>query len=119
MEKEGKNKIEYKNIFIKYSANPDWPDNISHMDTRLTKLIKFRTKKFELNEYKKALEFLLECTSPITKVSEILWAFPRKEAFDILKALDGLKEEVPKLEYESIDEYDAYFDKEEVILIKL
>lgn len=94
-------------IFIRYAANPDWPDNISHKDRRFCKLTKHRTKKFELNEYEDAWKFILECVSPITKLSQILWAFPRKKALDIMQAMDGLSEtHTPEL-------FDVFVEKQE------
>lgn len=101
MKKEEKEK---KYIYIRYCANPDWPDNISHKDTRLHKLIKHRTVKFELDQYEEAWKFIMECSSPITKLSHVLWAFPRKKALDILKAMDELKSDVPDFIYEELED---------------
>ena len=89
-----------KQIFIRYAANPNWPNKISHTDKKRLNLVKVRTRVFPLDQYEEALAFLMECTIPLTKVSSILWAFPRKRAFDILQAMDLLKEEQKYLEEE-------------------
>lgn len=82
-----------KQIFIRYAANPNWPNSISHTDKNALNLVKIRTRVFPLNKYEDALKFLMECTFPLTKLSSILWSFPRKKAFDILQAMDLLQEE--------------------------
>ncbi len=102
--------MERKNdyIFIRYAANPSWPNRIAHKDTRISRLTRNRTRKFDLNDYEAAWRFLLECIAPITKMSNILWAFPRKEALDILKAMDKIKEDkysIPDFEYELLKDY--------------
>lgn len=88
----------HNNIFIKYAANPNMPYTIAHK-AGIHGLTVVRTKEFKLNEWERAWEFLMECTSPITKLEQILWAFPRKKAFDLLESIDSLKKE----DIESID----------------
>jgi hypothetical protein len=95
----------YNNIFIKYSANPNWPDSICHKDPNICNLTRVRTKKFELTQWIDAWKFIMECTSPITKLANILWAFPRKEAFDLLQSIDLLKEDIELVEAEDLDDY--------------
>lgn len=94
-----------KQIFIRYCANPNWPNAISHKDPNRLHLVKERTIVFELRDYEKAWNFLMECTAPITKLSNILWAFPRKKAFDMLSALDELKITPENFDYEELKEY--------------
>jgi hypothetical protein len=81
-----------KYIFVRYTSNPDYPNETAHK--AISNLVKTRTKKFELHEYEEAWKFILECSSPITKLEHILWAFPRKEALSLLKSMDSLKEEI-------------------------
>jgi hypothetical protein len=81
-----------KHIFIRYSANPNLPNSLCHKDTNISSLTKARTRKFEVEKYQEAFTFLMECTSPITKIEKILWAFPDKERFKVLRNLDELKE---------------------------
>lgn len=87
-------------IFVRYAANPNWPDNICHLG--VCNLTANRTKKFAVSEYEEAWKFIMECTSPITKLSSILWAFPRKKALDMLQAMDELKSEIPDFIYEDL-----------------
>lgn len=89
-------------IFVRYSVNPNWPDEISHKDPHLHHLTKAQIKKFELSQYNEAWNFIMECTSPITKLTNILWAFPRKKALDMLQAMDELKSEIPDFIYEEL-----------------
>ena len=56
-------------IFVRYSANPNWPDEISHKDPHLHHLTKAQIKKFELSQYNEAWNFIMKCTSPITKLN--------------------------------------------------
>lgn len=98
----------YDCIFIRYAANPCWPNNIAHKDTRISRLTRNRTRKFLIDEYQEAWQFLMECTSPITKLNNILWAFPRKEALDILNSMDLLEKEASitdSFEYELLTDY--------------
>lgn len=87
-------------IFVRYCANKDWPDDICHLG--FSNLTTSRTRKFELSEYEEAWKFIIECSSPITKLSQILWAFPRKKALDMLQAMDELKSEIPDFIYEEL-----------------
>jgi len=91
-------------IFVRYSVNPNWPDEISHKCPHLHKLTKAQTKKFELSQYNEAWNFIMECSSPITKLANILWAFPKKEALSMLKAMDELKQDIPEFVYQDLME---------------
>ncbi|MCK9429207.1 MAG: hypothetical protein M0R17_04325 [Candidatus Omnitrophica bacterium] len=97
-------------IFVRYAANPNYPDNICHKSIR--NLVIERTKKFELSQYEEAWQFIMECVSPITKLEQILWAFPRKRALDLLQAMDELKSVIPdficeELKNEAISDEDV------------
>jgi len=94
--------IKQNYIFVRYSSNPNWPDEISHKDPHLHHLTKAQTKKFELSQYNEAWNFIMECTSPITKLANILWAFPKKEALSMLRAMDELKQDIPEFTYQDL-----------------
>lgn len=87
-------------IYVRYSANPNWPNNICHKSTK--NLTISRTKKFKLDQYEEAWKFIMECVSPITKLEQIIWAFPRKRALNLLQAIDELKFNIPDFIYEQL-----------------
>lgn len=105
-------------IFIRYNANPDWPDISCHLASLQT-LTQTRTKKFELDKYEEAWKFIMECKSPITKLAQILWAFPRKKALDMFQAIDELKESIPEFVYEELNNDQVSDDEIEETLFNL
>lgn len=71
-------------IGISYWSNPNKSNHKCHKDNNSENLIAFRTFKFAIKDYKKAWAFLESCDKPETTLKQILWAFPKKEAFTLL-----------------------------------
>ena len=80
------NKIGRDCIKIKYNAKPEVPNKNCHKFP-LRELTIVRKKVFKLNDAYEAWQFILECTSPITKLKEILFAFPTSIRKDIDSAI--------------------------------
>ena len=76
-----------KVITISYWANPNLPNKYCHKDKFTDNLIMKRNRKFPINNHMEAWSFLEECLKPITTLQNILWAFPKKTAIEILDIL--------------------------------
>ncbi len=80
------NEIVRDRIKIKYNAKPNVPDKICHRFP-IHQLTDVRKKVFTFEEAYKAWEFILECTSPITSLKQILFAFPKSVRREIEDAI--------------------------------
>ena len=78
---------ELKLIRITYNAKPDVPDSKCHKFP-IHELTEVRTRKFKQENIELAWKFLVECKSPITKLTQILYAFDYKRAKGILQLID-------------------------------
>jgi len=79
--------MENLKIRIKYNAKPNVPNKFCHRFP-IQELTVVRTRLFDIEDRDKAWQFLVECTSPITKLKQILFAFPFKRSKAILNAMD-------------------------------
>ena len=74
-------------IRITYNAKPNTPNKLCHKFP-IHELTEVRTRKFDIKETEKAWKFLLDCSSPITKFTQILFAFGYKRSRKILSVMD-------------------------------
>ncbi len=82
-----------KKVHITYNAKPNVPNRLCHRFP-LQELTTVRTMKFEVGDIEDAWKFMLECTSPITKLKQILFAFGYQRGKQILDAIEeGLIDE--------------------------
>lgn len=76
-----------KEIRITYNSKPFTPNNICHTFP-LKELTEVRTRRFKIEDKDLAWIFLTECTSPITKLKQIMFAFDYKPSIKILDAIE-------------------------------
>ena len=98
-------------IRITYNAKPNVPNKLCHIFP-IYELTIVRTMKFDIKETEKAWKFLLECTSPVTKFTQILHAFGYKRGKQILDVINDdilnergklyIKKEI-KIQYQMLD----------------
>lgn len=85
-----------KEIKITYNAKPNTPNKLCHKFP-ISELTEVRTKRFDIKEVELAWKFLLECTSPITKFTQILFAFGYERGRQVASIIkDGILDEKGK-----------------------
>ena len=78
-------------IKIKYNSAPNLPYDVNHIGDWTDCIIPAQ-RSFEKREWRKAVDFYLQCTSPITTTQQFGWAIPdgiEKDALNLADALLG------------------------------
>ena len=98
-------------IGISYWSNPNKSNSKCHKDVNPENLIAFRTRKFDIKDYKEAWAFMEACDKSVTILKQILWAFPKEEAFTLL-SLEAKEQEV--FSFEEIEEAQSIITEETI-----